>query len=145
MSGASAHTETETKGVKDAQGSPPFVVHVDGEVAANGEAIALRIVRTDEVPVTICLRTEDVQYLVSILLALNGEARRLQPQLDASRPPRGATPLSLEAISVGQNDDDETFLMLETGGAALMFRVPEESLREIGQTLLTRAVDSRPS
>ena len=31
--------------------------------------------------------------------------------------------------------------MLETGGAALMFRVPEELLREIGQTLLTRAVD----
>jgi hypothetical protein len=144
MSGASAHTETQDG--DDAQGSPPFVVHVDGEVAANGEAIALRIVRTDEVPVTICLRTEDVQYLVSILLALNGEARRLQPQLGISRPPRGAIPLPLEAINVGQNDDDETFLMLETGGAALMFRVPDESLREIGQTLLTiGAVDSRPS
>jgi hypothetical protein len=143
MSGASAHTETQDGG--DAQGTPPFVVHVDGEVAANGEAIALRIVRTDEMPVTICLRTEDVQYLVSILLALNGEARRLQPQR-ASQPPRGAIPLPLEAINVGQNDDDETFLMLETGGAALMFRVPDESLREIGQTLLTiGAVDSRPS
>ncbi len=144
MSGASAHTETQ--GREDAQGSPPFVVHVDGEVAANGEAIALRIVRTDEVPVTICLRTEDVQYLVSVLLALNGEARRLQPQLGTSRPPRGAIPLPLEAINVGQNDDDETFLMLETGGAALMFRVPDESLRELGQTLLTvGAVDAKPS
>ena len=144
MTGASARTETQ--GREDAQGSPAFVVHVDGEVAANGEAIALRIVRTDEVPVTICLRTEDVQYLVSILLALNGEARRLQPHLDASRPPRGATPLSLEAISVGQNDDDETFLMVETGGAALMFCVPDESLRELGQTLLAiGAVDAKPS
>jgi hypothetical protein len=144
MTGASAHTEAQ--GREDAQDSPPFVVHVNGEVAANGAAIALRIVRTDEVPVTICLRTEDVQYLVSILLALNGEARRLQPQLGASRPPSGAIPLPLEAINVGQNDNDETFLMLETGGAALMFRVPPESLREVGQTLLTvGTVDGRPS
>jgi hypothetical protein len=128
-------------------GGPPFVVHVDGEVAANGSAIALRIVRNEQGPVDIYLRTEDVQYMVSILLALSCEAdrRRAPPEVDA--PPRGAIPLPLSAINVGQDDDKQTFLMVEIGGTALMFGVPPKALEEIGQTLLTlsAATSGKPS
>jgi len=119
----------------------PFVMHVDGEVAANGQAIALRIVRSGHDPVNICLRTADVQYMVSILLALSCEAKRLQPRPEEDRPPSGAIPLPLSAINVGQDDHNDTFLMVEVGAAALMFGVPPNYLREIGQTLLALSAD----
>lgn len=124
------------EGNEPATGGPPFVIHVDGEVAPNGKAIGLRIVRSEHGPVDICLRTEDVQYMVSILLALSCEARRLRPPADCDAPPSGAIPLPLSAINVGQDDANQTFLMVEIGGAALMFGIPSNSLKEIGQTLL---------
>jgi hypothetical protein len=120
---------------------PPFVVHVDGEVAADGQAIGLRIMRNQHGPVDICLRTEDVEHMVSVLLALSCEARRLRPPPAIDRPPRGAIPLPLSAINVGQDDHDQTFLMVETGGTALMFAVPRNYLKEVGQTLLTVRMD----
>jgi hypothetical protein len=123
-------------------GGLPFVVHVDGEVAANGSAIALRVVRSGQEPVDICLRTEDVQYLVSILLTLSCEAKRQQPPPNADGPPSGAIPLPLSAISIGQDDRDQTFMMVEVGGTALMFGVPPNCLKELGQTLLTLSATS---
>jgi len=130
---------------QQAAGGPAFVVHVDGEVAADGSAIALHIVRGGEAPVDICLCAEDVQYLVSILLALSCEAKRLRP--DDVTPPKGAIPLPLGAISVGQDDLNQTFLMLEVGGAAMMVGVPAAALQEIGQTLLALSAggDGKPS
>ncbi len=101
--------------------NPPFVIDVFGEVAPNGEAIGLRIQRSAQGPVDLCVRIEDVQHLVSILLALSCEAKRLQPGPEFEGPPSGAIPLPLSAINVGQNDDDQTFLLLEVGAASLMF------------------------
>jgi hypothetical protein len=117
-------------------GGLPIVIHVDGEVAANGDAIALRIVRSGQSPVDMCLRTEDVQYLVSILLTLSCEANRLQAQPEPDAPPRGAIPLPLSAISVGQDDHNQTFMMVEVGRTALMFGLAPGALEEVGRTLL---------
>jgi len=125
-----------------AAGTPAVVIHVDGEVAANGKAIALRIVRSAQGPVDICLRTEDVQYMVSILLALSCEARRLNPPAEADTPPRAAIPLPLSAINVGQDEDDQTFMMVEVGGAALMFGIPPDFLKEVGQMMLALSASS---
>jgi hypothetical protein len=116
--------------------TPPFVIRVDGEVAADGKAIALRIVRSEQSPVDLCLRAEDAQHLVGILLALTGEAWRLRPRPDDDVPPNQAIPLPLSAINVGQDDNDQPFLMLETGGTALVFGVQPSCLQEIGRTLL---------
>jgi hypothetical protein len=127
-------------------GELPIVVHVDGEVAANGNAIALRIVRSGQEPVDMCLRTEDVQYLVSILLTLSCEANRLQAQSEPDGPPRGAIPLPLSAISVGQDDHNQTFMMVEVGRTALMFGLAPGALQEVGKTLLTlSATTAKPS
>jgi hypothetical protein len=115
---------------------PPFVIDVVGEVAPNGEAIALRIQRSAQGQVDLCLRTEDVQNLISILLALSCEAKRLQPPPQFEGPPGRAIPLPVSAINVGQTEDDQTFLLLEVGTASLMFGVPPATLGEIGQTLL---------
>jgi hypothetical protein len=133
--------ELPTNVQQETPGGIPFVTHVDGEVAANGQAIALRIVRSEQDPVDICLRTADVQYMVSILLALGCEAKRLQPQPDNDAPPSGAIPLPLSAINIGQDDHNDTFLMVEVGAAALMFGVPPNYLKEIGQTLLALSAD----
>jgi hypothetical protein len=116
--------------------NPPFVIDIVGEVAPNGEAIALRIQRSAQGQVDLCLRTEDVQHLVSILLALSCEAKRLQPPPQFEGPPGRAIPLPVSAINVGQTEDDQTFLLLEVGTASLMFGVPPATLGEIGQTLL---------
>ena len=62
--------------------TPPFVIRVDGEVAADGNAIALHIVRGEQSPVDLCLRAEDAQHLVSMLFALTREAWRLRRQPD---------------------------------------------------------------
>jgi hypothetical protein len=120
---------------------PPFVIDVCGEVAPNGNAIGLRIERSEQGPVDLCVRTEDVQNLVSILLMLSCEAKRLQPP-QADGPPSGAVPLPLSAINVGQDDHDQTFLMLEIGAASLMFGLPSAALQEIGQTLLALSARS---
>ena len=115
---------------------PPFVIDVIGEVTANGKAIGLRIQRSEQGPVDLCLRIQDVQYLVSILLALGCEAKRRHAPPEVDAPPSGAIPLPLSAINVGQDDHDQTFLMLEVGAAALMFALPPAALEEVGQTLL---------
>ncbi len=116
--------------------NPPFVIDVCGEVAPNGEAIGLRIQRSTQGPVDLCLRIEDVQHVVGILLALSCEAKRMQPAPDFEGPPTGAIPLPLSAINVGQTDDGQTFLLLEVGAASLMFALPPGTLSEVGQTLL---------
>jgi hypothetical protein len=132
----------ETRGTQGT-GDPPFVIDVVGEVAPDGKAIGLRIQRSEQGPVDLCLRIQDVQYMVSILLALSCEAKRLHAPPEADGPPSGAIPLPLSAINVGQDDDDQTFMMLEVGAAVLMFGLPQSALEEVGQTLL--ALSARPT
>jgi hypothetical protein len=127
----------------EAAADPPFVTDVLGEVASKGEAVGLRIQRSAQGPVDLCLRIGDVQHLVGILLALACEAKRLQPPPAFEGPPNNAIPLPLSAINVGQTDDDQTFLMLEVGTASLMFGLPPAMLSEVGQTLL--ALSARAS
>jgi hypothetical protein len=127
----------------EAASDPPFVTDVLGEVASKGEAVGLRIQRSAQGPVDLCLRIGDVQHLVGILLALACEAKRLQPPPAFEGPPNNAIPLPLSAINVGQTDDDQTFLMLEVGTASLMFGLPPAMLSEVGQTLL--ALSARTS
>jgi hypothetical protein len=118
-------------------GTPPFVLDVLGEVADNGGAVGLRIQRSAQGPVDLCLRIEDVQHLVGVLLALSCEAKRRQPPSEIDAPPTAAIPRPVSAINVGQADDGQTFLMLEIGTTSLMFAVPQPTLTEVGQTLLT--------
>jgi len=127
--------------------NPPFVIDVFGEVAPNGNAIELRIQRSGQGPLDLCLRIEDVQHMVGILLTLSCEAKRLQPAPEFEAPPSGAIPLPLSAINVGQDDHDQTFLMLEIGAASLMFGVPAAALEEVGQTLLALSarISTKPS
>ena len=128
-------------------GAPPFVLDVLGEIAHNGEAVGLRIERSAQGPVDLCLRIEDVQHLIGILLALSCEAKRRQPPTDIDAPPTAAIPLPVSAINVGQADDGQTFLMLEVGTTSLMFAVPQPTLTEVGQTLLALSArtTSQPS
>jgi hypothetical protein len=77
--------------------------------APNGEAIGLQIERSEQGPVDLCLRTQDVKYLVSMLLNLGCEARRRRVPAGTDASPTEAIPLPLEAINVGQSDDDQTF------------------------------------
>ena len=125
----------------------PVVMQVVGDVSPNGEAIGLQIERSDQGPVDLCVRTQDLKYFVSILLNLGCEARRRQIPAPADAPPTEAIPLPLDAINVGQNDDDQTFLLLEIGGASLMFMLSPSCLEQIGQTLLTMSAkaSSKPS
>jgi hypothetical protein len=116
--------------------SAPFVTDVVGEVEPNGRAIALRIQRSAQGPVDLCLRSEDVQYFVSLILALAHEAKRLQPAGDDDRPPAATIPLPVTAINVGQTTDDNSFVMLDVGVVSLTFGVPPAYLEEIGRTLL---------
>jgi Protein of unknown function (DUF2478) len=113
--------------------NPPFVIDVVGEVAPDGEAIGLRIQRSAQGPVDLCLRTEDVQNLISILLALSCEAKRLQPPPEFEVPPGRAIPLPVSTINVGQTEDDQTFLLLEVGTASLMFGVPPATWARSGR------------
>jgi hypothetical protein len=116
--------------------NPPFVVDVLGEVEPNGRAIALRIQRSEQGPVDLCLRSEDVQYFVSLILALAHEAKRRQPAGNVDTPPSAAIPLPITAINVGQTTDDESFVMLDVGVVSLTFGLRQEYLEEVGRTLL---------
>jgi len=71
---------------------------------------------------------------------LRGEASTSPGGSDA--PPTEAIPLSLDAINVGQSDDDQTFLLLEVGIASLMFVLSPNSLEQIGQTMLVLSAKS---
>jgi hypothetical protein len=126
---------------------PSMVVHVAGEVAPKGEAIRLKIDCGGQGPVDICLRSEDVKYLVSLLLNLGCEAKRRQAPEGSALPPAEAIPLPLDAIDVGQSDDDQSFMLLEVGLASLMFMLSPQHLEQIGQTmlLLSRKSSSMPS
>src|SRR5215471_11496797 len=120
----------------------PFVVHVVGDVTPNGNAIGLQIERSEQGPVELCLRTEDVKYLVSMLLNLGCEARRRQGPSNSEAPPAEAIPVPLDAINVGQSDDEQTFLLLEVGIASLMFMISPNCLEQIGQTMLVLSAKS---
>jgi hypothetical protein len=123
--------------------NPAFVIDVFGEVAPNGKAIGLRIQRSEQGPVDLCLRSEDVQYFISLVLALSHEAKRLRPAPEFDVPPSAAIPLPITAINVGQTNDDESFLMLDVGVVSLTFGLPPAALQEVGQTLL--ALSARAS
>ena len=125
----------------------PVVMQVVGNVSPNGEALGLQIERSDQGPVDLCVRTQDLKYLISLLLNLGCEARRRQAPAGSDTPPTEAIPLPLDAINVGQNDDDQTFLLLEVGSASLMFMLSPNCLEQIGATLLAMSAkaSSRPS
>jgi hypothetical protein len=120
----------------------PFVVHVVGDVAPSGEAIGLQIERTEQGPVNLCIRTEEVKYLVSLLLNLGCEAKRRQSSDRPDAPPTEAIPLPLDAINVGQSDGDQPFLLLEVGITSLMFMVSPTCLEQVGQTMLMLSAKS---
>jgi hypothetical protein len=122
-------------------------MQVAGNVSPNGEAIGLEIERSDQGPVDLCVRTQDLKYFISLLLNLGCEARRRQAPGGKDAPPTEAIPLPLDAINVGQNDEDQTFLLLEVGSASLMFMLSPNCLEQIGQTLLAMSAkaSSRPS
>jgi len=122
--------------------SRPFVLQVVGDIAPSGEAIGLQIERSEQGPVDLCIRTEDVKYLVSLLLNLGCEARRRQSSLRGDAPPTEAIPLPLDAINVGQSDDDQPFLLLEVGIASLMFMVSPACLEQVGRMLLMLSAKS---
>jgi hypothetical protein len=122
----------------------PIVSHVVGDVSPNGEAIGLQIERSDQGPVDLCVRTQDLKYFVSLLLNLGCEARRRQAPARNDAPPTEAIPLPLDAINVGQNDNDQTFLMLEVGTTSLMFMLSPSCLEQIGQTLLAMSAKASP-
>jgi len=122
--------------------SRPLVVHVVGDIEPGGEAIGLQIERSEQGPVNLCIRTEDVKYLVSLLLNLGCEAKRRQSSPQADVPPTEAIPLPLDAINVGQSDDDQPFLLLEVGITSLMFMVSPACLEQVGQTMLTLSAKS---
>jgi len=126
---------------------PPFVTEVCGEVAPDGTAIGLRIQRSEEGPVDLCLRIQDVQHLVGIMLELSCEAKRLQPSTDSDVPPNATVPLPLSAINVGQDDHEQPFLMLEVGAASLTFGVAPSVLEQVGQMLiaLSARTSAKPS
>ena len=125
----------------------PVVMQVVGDVSPNGEAIGLQIERSDQDPVDLCVRTQDLKYFVSLLLNLGCEARRRQAPTASDAPPTEAIPLPLDAINVGQSDDDQTFLMTEVGSVSLMFMLSPSCLEQIGQTLLAMSAkaSSKPS
>jgi hypothetical protein len=130
-------------GENEATSSPPFVIDVHGKVAPNGKAIGLRIQRSEQGPVDLCLRSEDVQYFISLILALSHESRRLQLTPELEVPPNAAIPLPITAINVGRTSDDQGFLMVEVGVASLTFGLPPALLEQVGQTLL--ALSARTS
>jgi hypothetical protein len=127
--------------------SRPVVLRVVGDIAPRGEAIGLQIERSEQGPVDLCIRTEDVKYLVSLLLNLGCEAKRRQSSPRPDVPPTEAIPLPLDAINVGQSDDDQPFLLLEVGIASLMFMVSPAILDQVGQMLLmlSAKLSSAPS
>ena len=120
----------------------PLVVQVAGDIAPGGEIIGLQVERSEQGPVNLYIRTEDVKYLVSLLLNLGCEAKRRQapPKVDA--PPTEAIPLPLDAINVGQSDGHQPFLLLEVGITSLMFMVSPTCLEQVGQTMLTLSARS---
>jgi hypothetical protein len=120
----------------------PFVLQVVGDIAPSGEAIGLQIERSEQGPVDLYIRTEDVKYLVNLLLHLGCEAKRRQSSPPPDVPPTEAIPLPLDAINVGQSDDDQPFLLLEVGPASLMFMVSPGCLDQLGQTILMLSVRS---
>jgi hypothetical protein len=124
-------TEYETR----AENGLPLVTDVLGDVAPNGDAIGLRIRRGDQEPVDIYLRIEDVQHIISIMLVLSCEAQRRRPA-EPDAPPAGAVPVPLSAINIGQDDHQQTFMILEVGAISLMFGLSPAALEEVGQTLL---------
>ncbi len=136
----------QTDAIQEGQ-EPPFVTDVLGEVAPNGEAIGLRIQRSAQGPIDLYLRIQDLQYMVSLMLALGCEAKRRQGMQEPELLPNGAIPLPLSAINIGLDDDNKTFLMLEVGAAALMFGIHSEVLEEVGRTLLALSARaaSKPS
>lgn len=129
-----------------AANGPPLVTDVLGDVAPNGDAIGLRISRGGQEPVDIYLRTEDVQHIISIMLVLSCEAQRRRTA-EPEAPPSAAVPVPLSAINIGQDDREQTFMILEVGASSLMFGLSPAAVEEVGRTLmaLSARASDRPS
>jgi hypothetical protein len=83
-----------------------------------------------------------LKYLVSLLLNLGCEAKRREAPNGNDAPPAEAIPLPVNAINVGEGDDDQSFLLVEVGIAPLMFMLSPKCLEQIGQTMLMLSAKS---
>ena len=58
-----------------------------------------------------------------------------------------AVPVPLSAINIGQDDHQQTFMILEVGASSLMFGLSPAAVEEVGRTLmaLSAPASDRPS
>jgi hypothetical protein len=80
------------------------------------------------------------------MLVLSCEAQRRRPA-EPDAPPAAAVPVPLSAINIGQDDHQQTFMILEVGASSLMFGLSPAAVEEVGRTLmaLSAPTSDRPS
>jgi hypothetical protein len=130
--------------------SRPFIVGVRSDIAPSGEAIGLQIELSEQGPVNLCIRIEELKWLVSELLNVGCEAKRRQSSArpDPALPPTEAIPLPLAGIHIAKRDeDDQSFFFLDVGLAWLMFELSPKRLEQLAQTIrmLSAKSSSAPS
>jgi hypothetical protein len=112
---------------------------ISGEWSRAQEAVRLRI-EADKLhqPQDVLIAPPDVQSLIDLLLALSGAAGP-QPQEDVSTAARNVRTLPLDAVVLGETDENGAVLELRVGRVTLAFFLPTDACESVGRTLMTLA------
>ena len=110
------------------------VTFVSGDIEMGGEAVVLRFeMEPGSDPVDLRLESEDLPYLVNLLLLLG---TRVAPQAGSRSDSVGVLPLPIRGATLGITDDREPLLMFDVGNTVLAFGLPSDQIADIGRAIL---------
>ena len=116
-----------------------IVRQVSGEWNGAQELMRLRLEMDErDQPQEVLIAPPDVQSLIDLLLALSGDAGP-QPPRDISSATRLVRMLPLDAVILGETDENGVVLELNVGRVALAFFLPADACRSVGETLTALA------
>jgi hypothetical protein len=112
-----------------------LVRQVSGDWIRATDKVRLRIEADGlEGPHDLLIAVRDVQPLVMLLLVLSGKAGTVGPR-DPNET-RLATPLPVDSLGLGQDENGDAVLELEIGRTSLAFTLPGNACKKLGQSLL---------
>jgi hypothetical protein len=115
----------------------PPVTHVSGEASLDGSRVILRFVVGDVHEMEVEFRRDDVQPLVSLLIALGGHALQRSGGAHPNNVPGRLRPFPVSAATIAEGEDGASVLVLEVGATALGFILEPAQMEWLGRTVLT--------
>ncbi|HEY1503080.1 MAG TPA: hypothetical protein VGF92_02205 [Stellaceae bacterium] len=123
----------------------PTIRNARGGPSADGCNLLVEGLTAEGSPVRFAVPLSEVHHLVSFLLVsvakiTESQSKQGMPELLSGTPPR---PIPATAISVGEPENGEGYMVMSVGCADLVFSVPITAFEPVARVMLLASVQSK--